>query len=192
MWRWGWGPGFLVSHSPWRLLELLRLSDSHSWAYFISHSPNLIPDTWMCVCVCVCACACTVSEWCWVRAVCGILCPLCVALSVSQHPCLHFTHSPSLLQNHSVFSLFFIPLSFHKASWLIQCIGRCYILLVFTHSSAGKESACNAGDPSSIPALGRSTRERIGYPLHYSWPSLVAQLVKNPPAMWETWVQSLG
>ena len=43
-----------------------------------------------------------------------------------------------------------------------------------------------------IPALGRSTGEGIGYPLLYSWPFLVAQLVKNLPAMWETWVQSLG
>ena len=43
-----------------------------------------------------------------------------------------------------------------------------------------------------IPMLGRSTGEGIGYPLQYSWVSLVAQLVKNPPAMWETWVQSLG
>ena len=57
-------------------------------------------------------------------------------------------------------------------------------------SSVGKESACNAGDPSSIPESGRSTRERLGYPLQYSWASLVAQLVKNPPAMWETWVRS--
>jgi len=40
--------------------------------------------------------------------------------------------------------------------------------------------------------LGRSAGEGIGYPLQYSWASLVAQLVKNPPAMWETWVQSLG
>ena len=55
----------------------------------------------------------------------------------------------------------------------------------------GKESACNAGDPSSIPGLGRSTGEAIGYPLQYFWASLVAQLVKNLPAMWETWVQSL-
>ena len=38
----------------------------------------------------------------------------------------------------------------------------------------------------------RSGREGIGYPLQYSWPSLVAQLVKNPPAMQETWVLSLG
>ena len=41
------------------------------------------------------------------------------------------------------------------------------------------------------PGLGRSTGEGIGYPLQYSWASLVAQLAKNPPAMWETWVQSL-
>ena len=45
------------------------------------------------------------------------------------------------------------------------------------HNSAGKESACNAGDPGSIPGSGRSARERIGYPLQYSWASLVAQLV---------------
>ena len=60
----------------------------------------------------------------------------------------------------------------------------------FPGSSAGKESACNARDPGSIPGSGSSTGEGIGYPLQYSWASLVAQLVKNPPAM--TWVQSLG
>lgn len=58
----------------------------------------------------------------------------------------------------------------------------------FTDSSVGKESACNAGDPSSIPGLGRSPGDGIGYPLQYSWTSLVAQLVKNMPAMQETWV----
>ena len=58
----------------------------------------------------------------------------------------------------------------------------------FPHSSVGKESTCNAGDPGSIPGLGRSPGEGIGYPLQYSWASLVAQLVKNPPAMRETWV----
>ena len=56
----------------------------------------------------------------------------------------------------------------------------------------GKESAGNVGDPGSIPGLGRSAGERIGYPLQYSWASLVAQMVKNLPAMRETWVQSLG
>ena len=64
------------------------------------------------------------------------------------------------------------------------------VFLGFPCSSAGKESACNVGDPGSIPWLGRSTGEGIGYPLEYSWASLVTQLVKNPPAMWETWVWS--
>ena len=56
------------------------------------------------------------------------------------------------------------------------------MILGFPDSSVGKESACNAGDPGSTPGEG------IGYPLQYSWASLMAQLVKNPPAMWETWV----
>ena len=62
----------------------------------------------------------------------------------------------------------------------------------FPHSSVAKESVCNAGDPSSIPRSGRSTGEGIGYPLQYSWASLMSQLVKNLPAMQETWVRSLG
>ena len=60
------------------------------------------------------------------------------------------------------------------------------MILGFPDSSVGKESACNAGDPGSTPGEG------IGYPLQYSWASLMAQLVKNPPATWETWVWSLG
>ena len=64
--------------------------------------------------------------------------------------------------------------------------------LGFPGSSAGKESACSAGDPGSIPGSGRSPGEGMGYPLQNSWASLVAQLVKNLPAMQETWVQSLG
>ena len=59
-------------------------------------------------------------------------------------------------------------------------------------SSVGKESVCNAGDPGSIPRSGRSSGEGIGYPLQYSWASLVAWLVKNLPAMRETWVRSPG
>ena len=62
----------------------------------------------------------------------------------------------------------------------------------FPGSVVGKESACNAGDPGLISGSERSTREAIGYSLQYSWTSLVAQRVKNPPAMWETWVRSLG
>ena len=63
---------------------------------------------------------------------------------------------------------------------------------MFPNSSVGKESACNAGDPGLIPGSGRSAGEWVGYPLQYSRASIMAQLVKNLPAMWETWVQSLG
>ena len=58
----------------------------------------------------------------------------------------------------------------------------------FPDSLVGKEPACNAGDSGSIPGSGTSTGKGIGYPFQYSWASLVAQLVKNLPAMWETWV----
>ena len=62
----------------------------------------------------------------------------------------------------------------------------------FSDSSVGKESSCNAGDSGSIPGSGRCAGEGIGYPLQYSWASLVAQLVKNPTVMQETLVQFLG
>ena len=62
----------------------------------------------------------------------------------------------------------------------------------FLASSVGEESACNAGDPSSIPGSGGSAGEGIGYSLQYSRTSLVMQLVKNLPAIREVWVRSLG
>ena len=62
----------------------------------------------------------------------------------------------------------------------------------FPGSSVGKESACNAGDPSSIPGMARSPGEGIGYPIQYSWASLVVHTVKNQPAMQGAWVRSLG
>ena len=84
-----------------------------------------------------------------------------------------------------VFGVFFLSLSI--------------IFLKFINfSSVSKESTCNAGDPGSIPGSGRSAGEGMGYPLQGgapvapSWASLVAQLVKNLPAMWETWVRSMG
>ena len=55
-----------------------------------------------------------------------------------------------------------------------------------------EETTCNARDPGLIPGTEGSPGEEIGYPLQYSWASLVAQTVKNLPAMQETWVQSLG
>ena len=67
-----------------------------------------------------------------------------------------------------------------------------YIEKGFPCSSAGKESACNAGDPSLIPVLGSSPGEGIVYPFQYSWAFLAAQMVKILSAMQETWVQSLG
>ena len=65
------------------------------------------------------------------------------------------------------------------------------LLNCFPGGSDSKETAFNVGDLGSIPGLGRSLGEGNGYPLWYSQASLVAQLVKNPLAMWETWAQSL-
>ena len=61
----------------------------------------------------------------------------------------------------------------------------------FPDSSVGKESTRSAGDPISSPGLGRCDGKGIGYPLQYSQASLVAQLVKNLPAVLQTWVQFL-
>ena len=71
-----------------------------------------------------------------------------------------------------------------------RCILHMYVCMYecegFPGSSTGKESICNVGDPSPIPGSGSSPGEGIGYPLQY-WAFLVAQLVKNPSAMRETW-----
>ena len=61
-------------------------------------------------------------------------------------------------------------------------------VLGFPGSSAGKEFACNTVDPSLIPGLGWSPTEGIGYLCQYCWAFLMAQMVSNPPAMWEAWV----
>ena len=66
------------------------------------------------------------------------------------------------------------------------------ISMGFPDNSVGKESTCNAGDPGSIPGLGRSTGEGIGYPLQYLWASLGAQVAKNLPAIQETSVPFLA
>ena len=71
-------------------------------------------------------------------------------------------------------------------------LSKLWEIMGFPGSSAGEESTCNAGDPGLIPGSGKSTGEGIGYPPQYTWASLVAQLVKNPPEMWETWVRPLG
>ena len=75
---------------------------------------------------------------------------------------------------------------------LICIFNSALIKLGFPDSSVGEDSTCNAGDAGLTPRSGRSPGEGLGYPLQYSWTSLVAQLVKSPPAMWETWGRSLG
>ena len=78
-------------------------------------------------------------------------------------------------------------------SSIFSCLRNLHTVLQgFPDSSTGKESACNAGESGSIPGLGRSPGEGIGYPLQYLWISLVAQMVKNPSAMKKTWIRSLG
>ena len=66
------------------------------------------------------------------------------------------------------------------------------VTLGFPDGSAGKESTCNVEDLGLIPGLGRSAGVGKGYPLQYTWASLMAQMVKNLPATWETWVRTLG
>ena len=78
----------------------------------------------------------------------------------------------------------------NKTNWKI--LKEHQITLGFPESSVGKESANNAGDPGSIPGSGRSAGKGIGSPMQYSRASLVAQLVRNPLVMRETWVRSLG
>ena len=81
----------------------------------------------------------------------------------------------------------------HKTNmWFTHTYTRTHSGKGFPGSSAGKESPCKAGDPSSIPGSGRSPGEGNGYPLQDSWASLVAQTVKNSPAVQETQVGSVG
>ena len=75
--------------------------------------------------------------------------------------------------------------------WL-HVLSVSFALIIVFYMGFPDKSACNEGDPSSIPGLGRSSGEGIGYTLWYSWVPLAAQLAKNSPSMWEAWVWSLG
>ena len=105
------------------------------------------------------------------------------------HVIFHIT-SQSSYQEHNIF---FCPLALSLAM-CVSLTSRMRVVRIqaFLGSSAGKESTCNEGDASSTPGSESSPTEVISYPLQYSWASLVAQMVKNPPAMWETWAQSQG
>ena len=118
---------------------------------------------------------------------------ICVSLS-DLIPLVWYTLGSSIITN-GIFSFFYGWVIFHCIYLHLFYPFVCrwiFSLLPCPDSSVGKEPACNAADPSSIPGSGRPTEEGIGYPLQYSWASLVAQLVKNLPAMWETWVPSTG
>ena len=80
----------------------------------------------------------------------------------------------------------------HDNIFLIAQLIATFSVGKFPVNSVGKEFTCNAGDPGWIPGSGRSSGEGIGHPFQYSYVSLVAQMAKNPSAMLETWVQSLG
>ena len=92
------------------------------------------------------------------------------------------------LLNAKPYNLYLQAMGFTENSQQESSIVKVVLQLGTCHSSVGNESACNAGNPGLIPRSGRSAGERIGYPLQYSWASLVVQLVKNLPAMQETWV----
>ena len=123
--------------------------------------------------------------------------------SCKQHPNQGREHHQSLRGPSVLLPVTFPPkcLPFYHAAeisfWTLDEQTDCICSLVlaafgFSDSSVGKESSCNARDAGLIPGSGRSPGEEIGYPLQDSWASLGAQLVKNPPAMRETWVWSLG
>ena len=100
---------------------------------------------------------------------------------------MHIHSSSPEIVTHFVLYYFF-PFPCPRASLIITPI----FAITTASSSAGKESVCSAGDTGSIRGSRRSTEEGIGYLLQYSWASLVTQTVKNPPEMWDIWIQSLG
>ena len=114
-------------------------------------------------------------------------------LSTFVLPFVHQRRGSILTVLHTVCHFFASPTLFFSCSsfFLLTVYVKPIHSVGFPRSSAGQEAAWNAGDPGWIPGSGRSAGEGIGYPCQYSWASLVAQRVKNPPAMQETWVQSL-
>ena len=116
-------------------------------------------------------------------------------MSYLRHHCLTQCHTVLLLCFLLRVLEIFVELMLvyvRKQRVQLHCFACAYTVVPCSLSSAGKEAARHVGDPGSIPGSGRSTAEGIGHPLQCFWASLEAQLVKNPPAMWDTWVPSLG
>ena len=142
----------------------------------------------LCVCVYVCVCVC-VSVYATVCVPMSVYMLLCVYV----HVCVYVTVCvcSSVCQCYCVCLCvcYCVYVCVCMCTCLCVCYCVCVSLLLCMYVSVGfpsKESTCNAGDPGLIPGLGRSPGEGIGYPLQFSWASLVAQTVKNPPAMRET------
>ena len=106
-------------------------------------------------------------------------------------------------QMQNVITLFFhiITPCCPQDSWWVSFVLWLLVFLLLVHlcrhlgfpgSSAGIESACNAWDPGLIPGLWRFPGEHMSYPLQYSLAFLIAQSLKDPPAMRDIWVRSLG
>ena len=112
--------------------------------------------------------------------------------------CISFVINLHKFIGNIVILLFVYSSHFSIGGYVFVCFSYWFVGVVYTFfegfpdSSVGKESTYSAGEPCWIPGSGRSAGEGIGCPLQYSWASLVAQLVKNLPATWGTWVQSLG
>ena len=129
----------------------------------------------------------------WRPPVCSLYLWICFCFIIFVHlACFSdFTYK----WNHMIFVfLWFISLSIIPSRSIhVVTNGKISFFLMIEWASVvdDKESACNSGDPNSIPGSERSWGEGIGYPLPYSWASLMAQTVKNMPAMRKTWVWSL-
>ena len=118
--------------------------------------------------------------------------PSCSLLEMPSRSLPGTSHLPLLLCLSSkrlapleILYVWLIPLFLYFPQWSYRrrLLFTFFVIKGFPGSSASKESACSAGDPTWIPGSGRPPGEEIGYPLQYSWAPLVAQMVKNPPEM---------
>ena len=124
----------------------------------------------VCLCPCLCACYCVCAHVCVYVTLCVCSC-LCICYCVCPRLCVCCCMCTCLCVCYCV----------------CMCLCVCYCVCMCLWASL-VESTYNAGDPGLTPGSGRSAGEGIGYPLQFSWASLVAQTVKNPPAMRETQV----